>query len=84
MVYRLSCPAACGILVLGPGIEPMFPPLAGRFLTTGLPVKSFQHLLQKNRFIEVKFTYHANHLFISLVMVFSLFIDMCHEHHSKF
>ena len=30
----LSCSAACGLLVPGPGIEPVFPALAGRFLTT--------------------------------------------------
>ena len=35
----LSCPAACGILVLWPGIKPMSPPLAGRFLNTGPPEK---------------------------------------------
>ena len=28
MVHRLSCPAACGILVPRPGIEPMFPAFA--------------------------------------------------------
>ena len=30
-----SCPAACGSLVPGPGIEPTSPALEGRFLTTG-------------------------------------------------
>ena len=34
VVHRLSCPVACGILVPRPGIEPMSPVLAGRFLTT--------------------------------------------------
>ena len=38
----LSCPAACGILVPRPGIEPMFPALEGGFLTTGPPGKSIQ------------------------------------------
>ena len=33
---------ACGILVLGPGIKPMSPALAGGFLTTGPPGKSSQ------------------------------------------
>ena len=28
---------ACGILVPSPGIEPMFPALAGGFLTAGSP-----------------------------------------------
>ena len=31
--------AACGILVLGPGIEPTSPVLEGEFLTTGPPGK---------------------------------------------
>ena len=37
---KLSCPVACGILVPGPGIEPVSPALEGRFLTTGPPGKS--------------------------------------------
>ena len=37
---RLSGPRASGILVPWPGIEPMFPALEGRFLTTGPPGKS--------------------------------------------
>ena len=36
----LSCPAACGILVPCPGIEPPSPALEGRFLTSGPPGKS--------------------------------------------
>ena len=35
-----SCPAACGILVPGPGIEHVSPALAGKFLTNGPPGKS--------------------------------------------
>ena len=35
----LSCPAAHGILVPRPGIEPLSPALEGRFLTTGPPGK---------------------------------------------
>ena len=42
VVLRLSCSAACGILVLGPGIEPTSPVLEGEFLTTGPPGK-FQY-----------------------------------------
>ena len=34
-------PAASGILIPGPGIEPMFPTLQGGFLTTRPPKKSF-------------------------------------------
>ena len=35
----LSCLRACGILVPGPGIEPVSPALAGRLLTIGQPGK---------------------------------------------
>ena len=37
VVLRLSHPAAYGILIPWPGIEPMSPALEGRFLTTGPP-----------------------------------------------
>ena len=39
-VVAHSCLRACGILVSGPGIEPMSPALAGQFITTGPPEKS--------------------------------------------
>ena len=35
LLVGLSCREACGILVLGPGIKPMSPALAGGFLITG-------------------------------------------------
>ena len=35
VVHGLSCPAACGILVPRPGIEPTSPALKGEFFTTG-------------------------------------------------
>ena len=37
---RLSCPAACGILVPRPRIKPTSPALEGRFFSTGPPGKS--------------------------------------------
>ena len=37
---RISCPAACGILVSQPETEPASPTLQGRFLTTGPSGKS--------------------------------------------
>ena len=40
MMRRLSCPAACGILLTLPGIEHVSPALQGRFLTTVPPGKS--------------------------------------------
>ena len=39
-VHGLSCPAACGILVPQPGIEPASPALQDKFLSTGWPGKS--------------------------------------------
>ena len=36
----LSCPAACGISIPQPGIEPAFPALEGGFLTNGPPGES--------------------------------------------
>ena len=41
VAHGLSCPAPCGILVPKPGMEPESPALEGRFLTTGLPGKSW-------------------------------------------
>ena len=41
-VYELSCPAACGILVPQPGIEPVSSALPVGFLTLGPPGKSPQ------------------------------------------
>ena len=38
--HGLSCPTACGILVLPLGMEPTSPALEGRFLATGPPRKS--------------------------------------------
>ena len=40
VVLGLSCSEPCGILVLQPGTEQMFPELEGRFLTTGTPGKT--------------------------------------------
>ena len=41
VAHRLSCAVACGILVPIPGIELVSPALAGGFLTTGPPAKSW-------------------------------------------
>ena len=41
VAHRFSCPVSCGILVPNPGIEPMSPALAGGFLTTEPPGKSW-------------------------------------------
>ena len=44
VAHGLSCPAACGILLPRLGIEPAFPALEGRFLTTGPRGKSLEFL----------------------------------------
>ena len=44
VAHRLSCPAfPCGNGLPGPGIEPMFPALAGRIFTTGPLGKFLKH-----------------------------------------
>ena len=40
MARVLSCPTASGIIVPGPGIEPVSSALGSGFLTTGSPEKS--------------------------------------------
>ena len=47
MARRLSCPAACGILVPRPGIEPASPALKGGFFTTGPPGKFLLYYFKK-------------------------------------
>ena len=49
VVFRLSCPTACGILVPGPGIGPTLPALEGRFPTTRPPGKSQFCFFLKNK-----------------------------------
>ena len=46
---QVYCPVACGILVPGPGIEPVSPALEARFLTTEPPGKSHTAFLLKKR-----------------------------------
>ena len=43
----LSCSVTCGILVPEPGIEPSVCCIAGRFLTTGAPGRSYLSYLSK-------------------------------------
>ena len=51
----LSCPAACGILVPWPGIEPASPALEGGFFTTGPRGKSLLSLWIPNFFQALHF-----------------------------
>ena len=50
--HRVSCSAACGILVPRPGIEPESPALQDRFLTTGPPGKSLNYLQIKSDYVN--------------------------------
>ena len=50
VAQRLSCPAARGILIPQPRIEPMSPALEDRFLTTGPPGKSPKNFEEENCF----------------------------------
>ena len=50
MACGLSCPAACGILVPRPGMEPASPALEGGFFTTGPPGKSPHRLLNDSSY----------------------------------
>ena len=45
VAWRLSCPAACGILVPWSGIESVSPALESRFFTTGPPGKSCETVI---------------------------------------
>ena len=54
VAHGLSYPAACGILVPQPGIEPAYPALEGRFFTTGPRGKSLEFFL-----IEVQLIYNV-------------------------
>ena len=49
VAHRLSCSAACGIFPR-PGIEHVFPALAGRFLTTGPLGKSLTLNLMQEKY----------------------------------
>ena len=68
---RLSCPAVCGILVPGPGIEPVSPALVGGFLTTGSPGKSLLFLFNASEIYS--FLSHMH----QLVSDFSSFVCVC-------
>ena len=56
----LSCPTACGILVLHTGTEPMSPALQSRFLTTEPPGKSLLFFLVSFFEHEVLTSYNEN------------------------
>lgn len=58
----LSCFAACGILVLGPGIKPSSSTLQGVFLTAGQPGKS-----RIRKFYDLSLAYHFSKSFSPLL-----------------
>ena len=57
VAHGLSCPTACGILVLQPGVEPVSPALEGRVSTTELPKKCL-YAIFFNSLFKMKFTYN--------------------------
>ena len=81
--HQFSCPVACGISVLQPGIEPTNPALEGSFLTAGplgSPQYIFEYCLASSSEIDtywyfsVKTSYTAFNAFIFSVSVFSYYI----------
>ena len=64
VAHGLSCPAACGVLVPWPGIEPASPALEGGFFTTGPPGKShpfcFKGFIPQIRKSRQRFWYLLN------------------------
>ena len=64
VTHGLSCSAASGILVPGPGIEPASPALEGGFLTAGPPGKSYTYLAStgfEKRLQQLKPNYFSNY-----------------------
>ena len=53
VAYELSCSGLWNLP--GPGIEPVSPALAGRFLTTGWLRKSYKLILETNVHAQVEF-----------------------------
>ena len=66
MAHGLSCSVACGHL-LGPGIEPMMPELAGGFLSTVPSWKSQHH--------DLTYILHEMMTIISLVNIHRLILQ---------
>ena len=71
VIQGLSCTVACGILVPGPGIEPVSPAFAGGFLTTGSSGKSLLFLFNSSEIYN--FLSHMH----QLVSGFSSFVCVC-------
>ena len=77
----LSGPSACGILVPGPGIKPVFPALQGRFFTTGPPGKPFclqclvhiiyprNQLAETDKLTHVYLSQEGSHLQVLIIVV---------------
>ena len=61
MAHGLSCSVACGNLP-GPGMEPMSPALAGRFLSTVPPGKSLNFFFNNKKYFQEKSHVEAQNL----------------------
>ena len=76
--------------LLGPGIEPMFPTLVGKFLTTGPPRKPFtnfikcikhlEHFLLKPVLTSCEVLYFSNCFFSHLLQVFLAYFPLSNKH----
>jgi len=84
-VHGLGCPAAPGSLVPQPGMEPVFPALAGGFFTTKSPGKSlklyFKNSIFKNNNQKSKSGQHPCPFKTSIYSLFSQVARyMIHRH----
>ena len=84
-MHGLGCPAAPGSLVPPPGIEPVFPELAGGFFTTKSPGKSlklyFKNSILKNNNQKSKSGEHPCPFKTSIYSLFSQVARyMIHRH----
>ena len=70
MVHRLSCPVACGILVLLPGIKLVPSALEAEVLTTEPRGKSLNHLLKNKSFK----TLMRSHLLVIFLLYWVLLV----------
>ena len=70
VTHRLSFQAACGVFLPGPGIEPIFPALLGRFLMTGPPGKLIYmvtfNCIFENIFLKTKMPTRSIHNFYNI------------------
>ena len=72
----LCCPAARGILIPRPGIEPTSPALEGRFFTTGPPGKSLPYYSLKSCPTEENFLFIFHYFHCLLLSIMKCVISL--------